>query len=78
MTFVGKELGVLGWQHKLKQRESMTHLVLSFYPLCIHGGNLATMTKFLPKRTVLLSEVWLYRSLHCGGIKGWKFGGDLM
>ena len=32
MTFVGKELGVLGEQHKLKQRGSMTHLVLSFYP----------------------------------------------
>ena len=31
MTFVGKELGVLGEQHKLKQRGSMTHLVLSFY-----------------------------------------------
>ena len=36
------------------------------------------MIKFLPKGTVLLSEVWLYRSLHCGEIKGWKFGGDLM
>lgn len=28
-----------------------------FLSLCIHGGNLATMTKFLPKGTVLLSEV---------------------
>ena len=34
-----------------------------FLSLCIHGGNLATMTKFLPKGTVLLWEVCIDLSI---------------
>ena len=52
MTFVGRELGVLG-----EEKGKYDTLSAFFLSLCIHGGNLATMTKFLPKGTVLLSQV---------------------
>ena len=54
MTFVGKESGVLGEQHKLKQRESMTHLVLSFYP-CVF-----TVEILLPWLSFCQRELFFY------------------
>lgn len=44
MTFVGKELGV--WGEAKGKYDTLSAFFLS---LCIHGGNLAIMTKFLPK-----------------------------
>ena len=59
MTFVGKEFGVLGWQHKLKQRESMTHLVLSFYPCVFMVGILLPWLSFCQR------ELFFYQRFDC-------------